>query len=245
VLHRTKQSLRTWFWAAYLITNLTPSISAKQFQSQLGIKSYETAFCMLHKMRAALVAPGRDKLRGAVEVDEGYVGGREKGQRGRGVITKQIVVGAVELVNWADGPSARKRVRCGRIRLQTVRDVSAESLRDFVTTNVARGSTVFTDGWAAYGFLAKAGYKHRVHVQSAGAEALPHFHRVISNLKTWLKGTYHGAMSAKHLHAYLNEFTFRFNRRFLPDNGFNRALGLAMQLEGPTYDNLYRPESVV
>lgn len=242
VLHRTKQSLCTWFWAAYLITSLTPSISAKQFQDQLGIKTYETAFCMLHKLRAALVAPGRDRLRGEIEIDEGYVGGREEGRVGRGAETKQLVVGAVELINWIDAKSARPRVRCGRVRLQVIPDASSESLGAFVTANVAKGSKVHTDGWSGYQFLAQARYKHAIQQQAKGAEALPHFHRVISNLKTWLKGTYHGRMQPKHLQAYLNEFTFRFNRRFQPDRGFTRALGLVVEMEGTTYDELYASE---
>lgn len=239
VLHRTKQSLHTWFWAAYLFTNLTPSISAKQFQRQLGISRYETAFCMLHKLRAALVAPGRDKLHGEIEVDEGYIGGKEKGCRGRGSVGKQIVVGAVELLRWKNTASGKERVRCGRVRLQIIPDVTSESLRSFVVLNIARGSQVTTDGLTSYSFLKESGYKHQRKPQSVDGESLMYFHRVFSNLKTWLKGTFHGNTCQKHLQAYLNEYAFRFNRRFVPSKGFNKALGLAMGSEAPTYDDLY------
>ena len=243
VLHRTKQSLYSWFWAAYLLTNLTPSISAKQFQEQLGISSYETAFCMLHKLRSALVAPGRDRLRGEVEIDEGYVGGKEEGNIGRGAVSKQIVVGAVERIRWIDPKSGKRRVRCGRIRLEAIPDVAGATLRKFVVGNVAKGTKVLTDGWTGYSFVKKAGFKHSVQVRVDEKESMPHFHRVISNLKTWIKGTYHGAVQPKHLQSYLNEYTFRFNRRFLKGKGFNRALGLSTELSGPTYDDLYADHS--
>ena len=239
VLHRTKQSLYSWFWAAYLLTNLTPSISAKQFQEQLGIASYETAFCMLHKLRSALVAPGRDRLRGEVETDESYVGGKEEGCIGRGSVEMQIVVGAVELIRWHDARSGKPRVRCGRIRLEAIPDASGATLRKFVVANVAKGTKVVTDGWKGYSFAQRAGYKHTVPVRVDESESLPHFHRVISNLKTWLMGTFHGGVQPKHLQAYLNEFTFRFNRRNLQGKAFNRALGPPTDSVAPTYDDLY------
>jgi hypothetical protein len=238
-LHRSKQSLHTWFWAAFLFTNLTPSISAKQFQRQLGISRYETAFCMLHKLRAALVAPGRDKLHGEIEVDEGYIGGKEEGCIGRGSNAKQIVVGAVEVLQWKDPATGKRRTRCGRVRLQIIPDVSGGSLREFVLMNIARGSRVTTDGLQSYSFLKISGYEHRRKVQSDSEDSLKYFHRVFSNLKTWLKGTFHGNTCKKHLQSYLNEYAFRFNRRLSSGECFNRALGLAMKSDAPTYEALY------
>lgn len=239
VLHRTKQAIHTWFWAAYLVTTLTPSISAKQFQEQMGIATYETAYCMLHKLRSALVAPGRDRLRIEVEVDEGYIGGKEEDCIGRGAIDKEIVVGAVEIIRWVDGKSGKPRVRCGRIRLEAIPDVTGATLRKFVLANVAKGTKVITDGLSSYSFVRKAGFTHEVQKGGAEADSLPHFHRIISNLKTWLKGTFHGRVEPKHLQAYLNEFTFRFNRRFYKGKAFNRALGLATEFTSPTYEELY------
>ncbi len=108
-----------------------------------------------------------------------------------------------------------------------------------VPTLNAKGAKIISDGWTGYSFLSSSGFQHEVSPKSDKDKHLPHFHRVISNLKTWLKGTYHGGMQPKHFPAYLNEFTFRFNRRFLPGKGFNRALGLATELESPTYQELY------
>lgn len=243
ILHRTKQSLHTWFWAAYLITNLTPSISAKQFQAQMDLKRYETAFMLLHKLRSALVAPGRDLLRGEVEVDEAYIGGPEEGAIGRGVKKKRMVIAAIELVRWVDAKSCKERVRCGRIRMQVIPNASGSSLQKFIVANVQRGTRVWTDGWRGYSFLEGAGYLQEVRTKKDDQDLLPHFHRVISNLKTWLLGTYHGGIQGKHLPAYLNEFVFRFNRRYLEGKGFNRALGLVTTQEGPTYKALYKAGS--
>ena len=242
VMHRSKQDLRTWFWAVYLVTSLTPGISAVQFQHQLGLSRYETAFNMLHKLRSALVAPGRDPLHGEVEIDEGYIGGEEEARPGRGAVTKTLVVCAVELVRWTDKKSGKGRVRPGRVRLQVIPDASAASLVWFVRDSVKQGALIHTDGWPGYSSLGKLGYDHRPVVQGRGKDAkyMPHVHRIISNLKTWLLGTHHGRIDPKHLQAYLNEFTFRFNRRFWRGPTIRRALALAVQAEDrPTYRSLY------
>ena len=165
VMHRSKQDLRVWFWAVYLVTSLTYGISAVQFQHQLGLSRYETAFNMLHKLRSALVAPGRDPLQGEVEIDEGYIGGEEEERPGRGAVTKSLVVCAVELVRWTDEKSGKDRVRTGRVRLRVVPDASAESLVPFVRDSVQPGALVHTDGWPSYGSLGKLGYDHRPVVQ--------------------------------------------------------------------------------
>lgn len=243
VMHRTKQDLVTWFHAAYFLTTLTPGISAVQFQRQLGLSRYETAFNMLHKLRAALVAPGREPLQREVEVDEGYIGGEEKGRPGRGSESKALVACAVELVRWEGKKSAKPRVRTRRVRLRVVRDASAASLVPFVKESVQKGAVVHTDGWPSYGSLTKEGYDHRPVVQGQGKDAkyMPHVHLVFSQLKTWLNGTHHGHVSPKHIQAYLNEYTFRFNRRFWRGPAFHKALGLIVRTENrPTYESLYR-----
>lgn len=242
IMHGTKQDLVTWFFAAYLMTTLTPGISAVQFQSQLGIDRYETAFNMLHKLRSALVAPGREPLRREVEVDEAYVGGPEVGRPGRGALTKALVVCAVELVHWNDRKTGKPRARTARVRMQVIPDASAPSLVQFVKASVELGAIVHTDGWNGYLPLREEGYDYRPVVQGTGKNAkyMPHVHRIFGNLKTWLKGTHHGRVEAKHLQAYLNEFTFRFNRRFWHGPAFQRALSLAShQVQRPTYESLY------
>ena len=224
VMHRSRQSLRLWFHAAYLVTTVTPGMSALQFQKQVGIASYKTAFMVLHKLRSAMVRQGRDKLSGLVEVDETYIGGERPGKTGRGAAGKVIVAGAVDI----RGNSAN------RIRLKVIPDASQVTLTDFVKENIEQGATVRTDEWVGYNRLEQAGYRNVI-----SPKELVHIHRVISNLKTWLLGTHHGAVRKQHLQAYLNEFTFRFNRRGTPMAAFQTALGLSGARLGPTYRGLY------
>jgi transposase-like protein len=223
-MHRTKQPLKMWFHAAYLVTTLTPGMSAVQFQRQVGLKNYETAFTMLHKLRASMVRSGRDQLSGLVEVDETYIGGERPGRTGRGAEGKVIVAGAVDV----RGDYANK------VRLKVIPNVTGATLTAFITENVIEGSTIRTDDWVGYSRLEQAGYRHII------AEGkMIHVHRVFSNLKTWLLGTHHGAVREQHLQAYLNEFTFRFNRRNTPMAAFQTVLGLARERLGPTYKGLY------
>lgn len=246
-LHRTKTPLLVWFWGAYLVTSQTPGMSALQFQRQLGVKRYETAYQMLHKLRAAMVRPNRDRI-GAewpVEVDEAWVGGRTRGE-GRGVHHKALVAAAVEVRdNSAENRKLKVRRRhfhAGRLRLSVIEDRSAESLEGFVGAALQPGARVLTDGWVGYDGLAKRGYQHRPVVLDGDPDAvdehLPIVHLVFSNLKAWLLGTHHG-VSSKHLQAYLNEYVFRFNRRFSPMAAFNSVLGIAADARAPSYRDLY------
>lgn len=236
VLHRTRQPLTLWFWAAYLVTTHTPGLSALQLQRQLGIDSYETAWVLLHKLRRAMVRPDRERLKAHVEVDETYIGGPEAGLKGgRQLVDKVLVVGAVEVRGRASG----------RVRLQVVPDASAASLAGFVAANVEPGAVVVTDGWSAYAPLHAQGYRHRPRTQGDRARAakiLPRVHRVFGNLQTWLRGTHHG-VGADHLQSYLDEFTFRFNRRRTPMAAFQTLLGLATTHAPTTYKMLYGSES--
>jgi len=128
--------------------------------------------------------------------------------------------------------------------LQVVPDVSTRSLTAFVKANVARGAVLLTDGWGSYFALSDMGYRHRSRVQGdrrRGSKILPRIHRVFGNLKTWLRGTHHGVGHA-HLQAYLDEFTFRFNRRRTPMAAFQTLLGLGSQQPPTTYKQLYGVE---
>ena len=237
VLHRTRTPLTQWFWAAYLVTTHTPGLSALQFQRQLGIARYETAWVMLHKLRRAMVRPDREPLRIEVEVDEAYIGGPEAGLRGgRALENKVLVVAAVEVRGRGSG----------RVRLQGVPDASARSLTGFVKANVEPGAMIRTDSWQGYAPLASMGYRHRPRTRGddprRAAKLLPRVHRVFGNLQTWLRGTHHG-VGHKHLQVYLDEFTFRFNRRRTPQAAFQTLLGLGTQRGPTTYKQLYEVES--
>jgi transposase-like protein len=221
LFHRTHLPLPLWFRAIWHITSQKYGANALGLQRVLGL-SYETAWQWLHRLRRAMVRPGREQLAGAVQVDETYVGGRKKpGKRGRGAAGKALVAIAVEDKD-AEG--------MGRIRLQQLPDASAGSLGGFVRTMVAPASVVKTDDWSGYGSLPSLGYTHLV-LPSKNL-ALPHL--VASLLKRWLLGTYQGAIKPTHLAYYLDEFTFRFNRRTSRSRGklFYRLVQQAM-LVGP------------
>jgi transposase-like protein len=231
IMHRSKLPLSTWFYGAFLASTLTPGISAVQFQRQLGISRYETAFQVLHKLRSAMVAPGREPLHGTIELDETYVGGVHKGgPRGRSTEKKTLVVGAVEI-----RPGRKRPVAAGRVRLRAIPDASAAALAEFLGDHVAPGTVVLTDGHQGYQNLEKRDYDHR---PETGAE-LPLIHREFANLKTWLRGTHHDRVERQHLQAYLNEFCFRHNRRFWPFSAFRRLLTIAIDCPAASYRELY------
>ena len=249
MMHRSKLPLTLWFYAAYLTSTLTPGISALQLQKQLGLSRYETAFQLLHKLRAALVAPDREPLKGEVEIDESYVGGEEVGRPGRDAVDKALVVVAVEIVRWDEADPKKpdegvQRTRAGRMRVSVIPDASAATLLPWVVENVAPGTVISTDGWPSYSGLGKLGYTHLTVLQSHQGKPtgryLPMVHLMFSNIQRWWLGTHKGAVSKKHLQAYLNEFAFRFNRRFWRGPAFAAALGLTMtQGNALEYDKLY------
>jgi transposase-like protein len=228
----TRKPLRVWFHAMWYLTNQKLGVSALGLQRVLGLGSYQTAWTWLHKLRRAMVRPGRDMLSGCVEVDETYIGGEEEGVRGRKTITKSIVVIAIEI----HSPKG-----FGRVRLRQVPDVTAPSLVGFISNVVAPGSLVVTDGWSAYNSLTAHGYDHECRIQSGSGDpahvVLPGPHRIASLLKRWLLGTHQGAVRYEHLDYYLDEYTFRFNRRTSKARGllFHRLMEQATQIKPTTY----------
>jgi len=230
IFHDTHKPLQLWFRAMWQVTSQKHGASALGLQRVLGLGSYVTAWSWLHKLRRAMVRPGRDALNGRVEIDEAYVGGLAEGKRGRGSRKKALVVIAAE----EDGAGI------GRIRMGRIADASAGSLEGFVVQAVAVGSTVHTDGWDGYSGLSALGYRHEATVlrgqgKAAGTQLMPRVHRVAALLKRWLLGTHQGAVRAEHLDYYLDEFTFRFNRRTSRSRGklFYRLVQQAVQV-GPT-----------
>ena len=235
VFQDTHTPLTTWFRAMWWVTSQKTGASALGLQQVLGLGSYVTAWTWLHKLRRAMVRPRRDRLAGRVEVDESYWGAPEVGVRGRQRINKLLIVVAVEAVG---------RRGLGRIRMRQVPDASANSLQAFVDESVEPGTLVHTDGWLGYERLEAHGYRHRITFlrgrKDSPADLLPRVHRVVSLLKRWLLGTHQGAVSAAHLDYYLDEFTFRFNRRTSRHRGklFYRLVQQAVAVDPTPYKQL-------
>ena len=236
IFQDSKLPLTIWFRAMWQVASQKNGISAMGLQRVLGLGSYKTAWAMLHKLRFAMVRPERERLSGVVEVDETYWGGEEKGVRGRETNDKALIVIATEAVSGHG-------CRIGRIRLRHVNDIKRQTLHGFIAQSIEVGGTVVTDGLQAYRNL--AGYVHRRYVRkqqpvSAEEELLPRVHRVASLLKRWLMGTHQGSVSHDHLESYLNEFTFRFNRRTSKSRGklFYRLAQQAVQIKPVMFDNI-------
>lgn len=228
IFHGTRKPLRLWFQAAWWLTAQKNGASALGLQRLLGLGQYKTAWTWLHKLRRAMVRPGRDRLRGCVEVDETYVGGPASGAYGRQLGSRQSLV----LVAAEESGAG-----IGRIRLRRVADASAASLEAFVQEAVEPGSVVRTDGWPGYVRLPSLGYRHEVVVTGGDEQRVnrhfPRVHRVASLLKRWLLGTHQGAVKPSHLDYYLDEYTFRFNRRTSRSRGklFRRLLEQAVAVD--------------
>lgn len=232
VLHGTRLPLRVWFLAIFFVGRHKTGISALQLQKDLGLGSYKTAWTLLHKLRQALGERASQRLAGLVEVDETYVGARrERGALGRTRRGKTPVVALVE----------NRGKRAGALRLAVVAAVSQAELGPTVRGVIDQAqATVRTDGWIGYRDLATHGATHRPVVQGDPARAvklLPWSHTVFSNLKGWLRGTFHG-VSRKHLPRYLQEFVYRFNRRWLEHDLFFYVLRRAVQGAPTPYPRL-------
>lgn len=215
VFERTRVPLKTWFAAIWFVTSQKHGANALGLKRVLGLGSYQTAWTWLHKLRRAMVRAGRERLRGRVEVDETLVGGSEKGgKRGRGAERKEIVVIAVEL---------HEPKGFGRVRMRRVPDASGANLLPFVRDSIEPRSEVLTDAWGGYNDVTKSGYTHsKMNLSDSGDPAhvlMPGVHRIASLLKRWLLGTHQGAVSGGHLDYYLDEYTFRFNRRTARSRG--------------------------
>src|SRR5882724_9461111 len=213
--------LTVWFRAMWHVIVQKNGVSALGLQRTLGLGSYRTAWALLHKLRRAMVRPGRERLQGRIEVDETYWGAPEPGLRGRQIQDKALILIAAE----------ERGKGIGRIRLRQAPTPSREQLHGFIGWAVEPGSTVPTDGLPAY--LDLTGYPHERVVLRGQADLLPRVHRVASLLKRWLLGTHQGAVSGEQLDYYLDEFTFRFNRRASASRGklFHRLAQQAVAVD--------------
>lgn len=221
ILHGTRKPLLLWFHVMWWVAAQKTGVSAGNFKDFMGFGSYRTAWPWLHKLRRAMVRQDRGKLKGEIEVDETFVGGRESGTKddgsgktGRGSAEKTLVVVAVECLG--------KQI--GRVRLKCIDAADGENLMGFISENVEKGSTIITDGWQGYSQL--AGSKDYDHVKRpiAGSgrqahELLPHVHMVDSLLKRWINGTHQGNISPKYPGFYLDEYAFRSNRKLSTHRG--------------------------
>ncbi len=225
IFDKTRTPLTTWLEAAWHITTAKNGMSAKTIEQTLGI-SYNTAWTMLQRFRIAMVNTEREKLSGKVEIDETQVGGVDVGgKRGRGS-KKSLVVIAIEI---------HEPKGFGRVRMRYIPDASSSSLTKFINDVVDTDSTIYTDGWSGYSKLESLGYNHEITVMSHSDDqahvSMPGVHRIAALLKRWILGTHQGSFSQEHLQAYLEEYTFRFNRRLSKNRGlvFRRLLEQAVR----------------
>lgn len=206
IFHKSKLPLTTIFRALWWMVAQKNGVSAVGLQRVLGLGSYRTAWTWLHKFRRLMVVPGRDRLSGDIEVDETLVGGKKTGKRGRGAEGKSLVVIAIELIKKGTG----------RVRMSIIPNASKRSLTKFIKENIEEGSTLITDGWKGYTGISQKGYQHIIEDKTKmldGQEVLPNVHRIASLLKRWLLGTHQNFIGEQYLSYYLDEYTFRHNRR--------------------------------
>jgi len=234
IFERTRKPLTMWFRAMWCVTSQKTGASALGLQQALGLGSYYTAWTWLHKLRRGMVRPGRGRLSGQVEVDEAFVGGVKSGKRGRGASGKSLVLIAAQC----------EGTRIGRIRLSRIPDASAKSIEKALGEAVEPGAVILTDGWKGYNNIAAVGYSHEVvrSSEEVGESLLPHCHRIASLLKRWMMGTHQGAISHQHLDYYLDEFTFRFNRRTSHHRGklFYRLVQQTLAVEPVPYKDMVK-----
>lgn len=240
VFEGTRKSLRLWFHVMWLMMAHKTGLSAQGLCDVYEFGSYQTAWGWLHKLRSVMIRSGRERLQGRIEIDEAYVGGKHEGARGRGAEGKTLVIVAVE---GAGGGTL------GRVRFRCIPEITKQHAEKFVVDYVEPGSVIVTDGWKAYNKLEALGYLHEPYVQRTGGDAaldqLNHVHLVISLLKRWLDGTHHGAVTSEHLQAYLDEFSFRFNRRLSTHRGmlFYRLVQQAVSTRPPGIKEFYHTKT--
>jgi transposase-like protein/predicted RNA-binding Zn-ribbon protein involved in translation (DUF1610 family) len=236
IFQDTKKPLTLWFRAIWHVTSQKYGANALGIQRIMGFGSYRTAWSWLHKLRRAMIRPGRDRLSGTVQVDETFVGGPKSGKRGRGAEGKQLVLIAAQ----EDGLD-----RIGRIRLTVIPDASADSINTALTQMVEPGSLIKTDGWSGYTEVNTLGYSHEIirPESDVGEDLLPACHRVAGLCKRWLLGTFQGSLRGKNLQYFLDEYTFRFNRRTSISRGklFYRLIQQALMIEPVMVKDLKRP----
>ncbi len=235
IFHRSKLPLVVIFRALWWMVAQKNGVSAIGIQRVLGLGSYRTAWVWLHKFRRLMVFPDRNKLSGKIEVDETLVGGKKAGKRGRGAEGKSLVVIAVEILGKGTG----------RVRMSLISNASKKELGKFINENIEAGSNLITDGWKGYTGISKKGYYHEIEDNTKmldGEEILPNVHRIASLLKRWLLGTHQNYIGEEYLSYYLDEYTFRYNRRKSNSRGllFQRLIEQGVLHEPVEYKSIKR-----
>ncbi len=240
IFQGTRKPLKLWLNVIWHLVSQKTGVSAQNLKESMGFGSYETTWSWLHKLRRAMIRPGRDKLTGVVEVDETFIGGIKEGKRGRGAEGKTLVVVATECLGK----------KCGRVRFQCIPDASEENLLAFINDYIESGSKIITDGWMGYSNIDKKKYEHEVRIiKGSGLQAhdlLPHVHLVDSLLKRWVNGTHQGNIDPYHLPYYLDEFAFRFNRRLSTYRGklFCRLIQQCLTTPPVSYEEITKSHSL-
>ncbi|MEA2042697.1 MAG: IS1595 family transposase [Bacteroidota bacterium] len=234
IMQKSKKSLKMWFTAIWLFTTSKQGVNAKDLERQLGV-SYPTAWLWLQKLKKSSFNPERTKLVGKVEVDEFYLGGKKKGKTGRGSENKHKVAIAVEKMQF----KKTGKVYVGRVRLKEVENCGAENLTKFVEDNISTDAVVKTDKWTGYNKLKAVGYDHIAKIIEDYNSEFKGLHNVVSLIKRWILGTFQGKTSQKYIQQYLEEFTFRFNRKhFNIGLKFHRLLEFATITKPLTYRDI-------
>ena len=240
VFEDSRKPLRLWFHVMWLMMAQKTGLSARNLCETYGFGSYQTAWGWLRKLRSVMVRSGRERLNGRVEIDEAFIGGQKEGARGRGAEGKTLVIVAVE---------GEEKERLGRVRFRCVESIDQHTIDSFVHDYIEPGSQIVTDGLSVYKNLKTDGFDHRSYIQISDYEnmrkQLEHVHLIISLLKRWLRGTHQGAVTPSHLQAYLDEFSFRFNRRLSNHRGklFFRLMQQAVTMRPPAVKDLYVPKT--
>ena len=248
VMQDSKLPIRIWLSAMWFFATFKNGVSAKSLQENLGINSYRSAWSLLHKLRIAMIRSEREPLSGIVEIDEGYIGGLgEGGKRGRGSEKKQMVAVAIQLEKIVtDKPhDSLRNYRLVKIRAKCIENGSKEEWHPFIKENIAPGSTLIRDAWKGYSGIEEYGYNSEIFKTSKATTQetmLPHVHLAISLIKRWILGTYQGSIDEDHLQTYLEEYTFRFNRKASHNRGwlFYRLSQGAMSTVPHPYEDLIK-----
>lgn len=233
ILHGTRKPLRLWFRAMWWICTQKTGISAAGLKRILGLRSMQTAWVWLQKLRQGMVRVEREPLEGQIQFDDADLGEGGPGWKGA-----RLAV-AVELDD-RDG-------EFGRIRLLDITDRSSDALIGFIRSEASREARIMVDAWPGHQILAKSGFQITV-IQDTNSSShpLPWVRRVISLVRRWLLGTHQGRVSRRHLQGYLDEFVFRYNRRKSPHVGqlFQRLVSQGACVPAHSYRMLTTPDIV-